>query len=340
MAVQKMHRGGFLAGLAAVGAQCALQASEAAAQTAQRIDVHHHYPAPAWEAALLARNAYGSVWKGWSPQVAIDALDRGGVQKGLLSVTTPGTWFGDDAAARRLARECNEFAATVIAQHRGRFGMFVALPLPDVTGSLDEIAYGLDTLRADGVGLFTSYGGKYLGDPAFDPVFAELDRRRTVVFVHPTDPMCCTNVLAAIPEPVIEFGTDTTRAIANVIFSGTSARYPNLRLIFCHAGGTMPFLIERFVNLAAHDTRYKTSLPNGFLPEARRFYYDTAQTTMAAPLEALLKVIPISHVVFGSDFPFMTIAENVEGLQTCGLFSARDLSAIGQENAVALFKLR
>lgn len=284
-------------------------------------------------------DAYSPVWKGWSPQVAIDAMDRGGVQKALLSITTPGTWFGDDAAARRLARECNEFAATTIARHRGRFGMFVALPLPDVTGSLEEIAYGLDTLRADGVGLFTSYGGKYLGDPTFDPVLAELDRRRTVVFVHPTNPKCCTNLLAAIPEPVIEFGTDTTRAIANVIFTGTSARYPHLRLIFCHAGGTMPFLIERFANLA-RDPRYNTLLPNGFLTEARRFYYDTAQTTMAAPLGALLKVVPISQVIFGSDFPFMTITENLEGLQTCGLFSARDLSAIGEGNAVALFGLR
>jgi 6-methylsalicylate decarboxylase len=104
-------------------------------------------------------------------------------------------------------------------------------------------------------------------------------------------------------------------------------------------GRNDPFLIERFVNLAAHDTRYKTSLPNGFLPEARRFYYDTAQTTMAAPLGALLKITPISHLVFGGDFPFMTITENVEGLQTCGLFNARDLSAIGQGNAVALFGL-
>lgn len=338
--MQNMHRGRFLAGVAAVGAQCALQAPEAAAETAQRIDVHHHYAAPAWEDAARAQDAYSAAWKGWSPQVAINALDRGGVQKALLSVTTPGTWFGNDAAARRLARDCNEYAATMIAQHRGRFGMFVALPLPDVTGSLEEIAYGLDTLRADGVGLFTSYGGKYLGDPTFDPVFAELDRRRTVVFVHPTGPKCCTSLLPAIPAPVIEFGTDTTRAIANVIFSGTSARYPNLRLIFSHAGGTMPFLIERFVNLAAHDTRYKTLLPNGFLPEARRFYYDTAQTTMAAPLSALLKVIPISHVVFGSDFPFMTITENVEGLRTFGLLSARDLSAIGQGNAFALLGRR
>ena len=211
-----MHRGRFLAGVAAVGAQCALQAPEAAAETAQRIDVHHHYAAPAWEDAARAQDAYSAAWKGWSPQVAISALDRGGVQKAVLSVTTPGTWFGNDAAARRLARDCNEYAATMIAQHRGRFGMFVALPLLDVTGSLEEIAYGLDTLRADGVGLFTSYGGKYLGDPTFDPVFAELDRRRTVVFVHPTGPKCCTSLLPAIPAPVIEFGTDTTRAIRRV----------------------------------------------------------------------------------------------------------------------------
>jgi 6-methylsalicylate decarboxylase len=328
-----IRRNVFLAGLGAAG--ITLAPGRVFSQGAGRIDVHHHYNPPSWETTLRAKNEFASAWKGWTPQAAIEEMDRGGVQKAMLSITTPGIWFGDDAAARKLARECNEYAAQMRADHPGRFGIFTALPLPDVAGSLQEIAYGLDTLKADGVGLLTSYVDKWIGDPAFDPIFEELNRRHALVFVHPTTAKCCVDLLPGISDSAIEYGTDTTRALARFIFSGSSTRFTNIRMIFSHAGGTMPFLDERFIHMADRTPKYKALLPNGFLPEARRFYYDTAQVTTAAPMAALTKIIPLSHIVFGTDYPYLTIVENVEGLKDCGIFNARELAAIDR-NAAAL----
>ena len=155
------------------------------------------------------------------------------------------------------------------------------------------MTYAFDTLKADGIALFTSYGDKWLGDPAFNPVFEELNRRRAVVYTHPNTANCCGNLLPNIGEGIIEWGTDTTRAIARIVFGGAAARYPNIRLIFSHAGGTMPFLIERFVNLAK-SPQFAVQFPEGFSGVAGRFYYDTAQTSNAAAMSALAKVVPAS----------------------------------------------
>lgn len=298
-----------------------------------RIDVHHHYAPPAW---LNAKGVQAGFWRDWSVQRASEEMDRAGVEKALVSITTPGVWFGDDAAARRLARECNEFAATMRDDHAGRFGFFLVLPLPDVEGSLAEVAYGFDTLKADGVGLLTNYQAKWLGDPSFAPLFEELDQREAAVFVHPTAAPCCANLLPGIPDSAIEYGTDTTRAIARMIFSGSSKRYPNVRMIFSHAGGTMPFLNQRFIQLAERDKRYVELLPDGFLPEARRFYYDTAQASNAIAMGALTKIVPISQIVFGSDYPYLTIRENVESLHGCAVFGASELAQIDRANALRI----
>jgi len=326
----------FLAGLAAAGAGIALPGEPSLGQGAGRIDVHHHYAPPSWLAVLKAKNLYTPVWAGWSLDNALAEMDRSGTAKAMLSITTPGLWFGDDAAARRLARDCNDYAAQTIAAHRGRFGMFVALPLPDIEGSLREIAYGYETLKADGVGLLTSYTDKWLGDPAFSPIFEELNRRKAVVFIHPTTAKCCTNLLPGISDAAIEYGTDTTRAIARIVFGGTSTRYPDIRMIFSHAGGTMPFLTERFVHLARD--RYAQLLPNGFVAEVRRFYYDVAQAANPAPMAALAKLVPVSHILFGTDYPYLTIAEHVQGLKDCGIFSARDLFSIDRSNLLAFMR--
>ncbi len=202
--------------------------------------------------------------------------------------------------------------------------------------ALKEIEYGLDTLKADGVAMYTSYDTKWLGDPGFNPVFDELNRRGAVVYTHPKSAACCKNVLPNISDSEIEYGTDTTRAITEYVFGGTARRCPNVRIIFSHAGGTMPFLIERFVNLAKSPA-FAAQLPQGFLAEATKFYYDTAQTANAAAMSALLKVVPVSQVVFGTDFPFRTAADHVKGLKECGVFSAKDLQAIDRENAARLF---
>jgi predicted TIM-barrel fold metal-dependent hydrolase len=269
--------------------------------------------------------------RAWTPERSIDDMNRAGVAQALLSITAPGIWFGDADAARRTARTCNEYAAQLAKQHPGRFGVFAALPLPDIDGTLTEIAYALDVLGTDGVGMFTSYGKTYLGDATFAPIFEELNRRKAVVYTHPTLNECCSNLVPDIGPTIIEYGTDTTRAIASLVFSGAAARYRDIRFIFSHAGGTMPFLIERFINLAREE-RWATRLPDGVLAELQRFYYDTAQVSNRSAMSSLREVIPVSQILFGTDYPYRGSEEHVSGLHTCG-FNADELEAIERSNA-------
>jgi 6-methylsalicylate decarboxylase len=331
-----VRRATFLGGLAGAASGVLMAPRQSVAQSARRIDVHHHYASPMWlELARKTGKLEERFWNPWSVQKSLEEMDKNGVATAVISVTFPGINFGDDATARALARECNEFAAKTVATYRGRFGMFVGLPLPDIAGSLREIAYGMDVLKADGVGLFTSYTDKWLGDPYFAPIYAELDRRKAVVFVHPTTAACCTNLVPTINDSEIEYGTDTSRAIARMVFAGFANTYPNIRVIFSHGGGTMPYLNERFVHWG-EVPQFKPLMPNGFLFEARKFYYDVAQTTTTASLSALTKIIPTSHIVFGSDYPYITIGENVAGVRDSGLFSPSDLAAIDRGNFATL----
>jgi predicted TIM-barrel fold metal-dependent hydrolase len=300
-----------------------------------RIDVHAHFAPPEWIAAQ-GQNIIPAI-KNWTVAWSIEDMDRAGVEKAVLSITTPGLWFNDNETARKIARHSNEYAAKLRTDHPGRFGLFTALPLPDVEGALREIAYGLDTLKADGVGLITSYANKWLGDPAFDPVLEELNRRKAVAYVHPTSPDCCRNIVPGVPDAAIEFGTDTTRTIARIVFGGAAARFPNIKWIFSHAGGTMPFLLERFEGMAKQPN-HAAKFPNGFAAVARRFFYDTAQAANKICMTALREIVPASRIVFGTDAPFRTSLEHVEGLKNCGVFDAAELKAIDRDNAVALLR--
>jgi 6-methylsalicylate decarboxylase len=318
----------------------------------RRIDVHHHVASPGWIDAMQARGKLRGPWLKWSAAKAVENMEHDGVAAAVVSITTPGVWFGDVASARKLARECNEYAARLAADHPGRFGSFATLPMPDIEGSLAEIEYVLDVLKAEGICMFTSYGAhtdhgdRWLGDAVFMPVLEELNRRKAVVYVHPTSPCCCSQCLPYLLSSIIEYGTDTTRAIASLVFTGASRRFRNIRFIFSHAGGTMPFLIERFFQqkrsqdlapgqLTKQLTKSELSRLDP-LHEVRRFYYDTAQATHVAPMSALTKVVPVSQIVFGTDFPYRTIAEHVEGLKKSGVFSRSDLRAIDRENALRL----
>jgi predicted TIM-barrel fold metal-dependent hydrolase len=328
----------FLTGMAALGTSALLSRRQAEAQMsspkAHRIDVHHHHTPPPYVAALTAKNIPGPV-RDWTPEKSIADMDRAGVATALTSITTPALRFLDEAGARRVARECNEYTARLVTDSRGRFGMFAAMPLPHVEGTLQEIAYALDTLKADGVGLLTSYGDKWLGDPAFTPVLEELNRRRAVVYTHPTTANCCGNLIPDVPESIIEWGTDTTRTIASLVFSGAAARFRDVQLIFSHGGGTLPFLTERFLRLPQINKNLATRVPNGVEHELKRFYYDTAQAAHPYALASLTKLIPVSQIVFGTDFPYRTAAEHVKGLTDYG-FSASELQAIDRDNAVRL----
>jgi predicted TIM-barrel fold metal-dependent hydrolase len=302
--------------------------------TAARIDVHHHYFPPEYLAGLEHPERLPDVVRTWTPERSLEDMDRAGVAKALLSITTPGIWFGDADAARDSARLCNDYAAQLIDRYPGRFGLFAALPLPDIDGTLGEIAYALDVLRAAGVGMFTSYGSAYLGDPSFAPIFEELNRRKAIVYTHPTLNECCANLVPDVGPTIIEYGTDTTRTIASLVFSGVAARYPDIQFIFSHAGGTLTSVIERFINLAG-EPRMANRLPAGLMAQLRRFYYDTAQTSNRAAMSALREIVPVSQILFGTDYPYRGSEEHVSGLHACG-FSVDDLVAIESANAQQL----
>jgi 6-methylsalicylate decarboxylase len=326
-------RAGAALGLGAAAASLGAAAAQTpAVGKPRRIDVHHHYVPPVHSDAMAIHRQGGRPPK-WSVAASIEEMDKNGIETAIASLVQPGVWWGNVEEGRKLARACNEYGAKMAQDHRGRFGFWAAIPLPDTEGSLREIEYALDTLKADGIGLFTSYGNKYLGDKSFEPVFAELNRRKAVVFTHPLVPDCCKGLVPSLPAPVLEFVQDTTRAIGGVLFSGTAARYPDIRFIWCHSGGTMPFVVSRFIRLA--EIRKNKYMPDGVMAELGKFYYDIAQGTMPGQLLALSKVAATSHILLGTDYPLRHCAEAVDGLIDFQ-YNPADLRAIERGNALRL----
>jgi predicted TIM-barrel fold metal-dependent hydrolase len=334
----------FLTALGTAAAGALLGRSGASAQVAggtRRIDVHQHFVSPGFYATLNAKNTAAApvpglaAWKGFSPARAVEELDRIGIATAMLSITAPGVWFGDVQEARRLAREMNEYAAArMVGDHKGRFGLFAVLPLPDVEGSLKEIEYAFDTLKADGVGLLTSYGNAWLGDATLAPVLDELNRRRAVVYTHPTDAACCQGLLPGVPNQMLEYPMDTTRTIASLIVSKTASRCPDVRFIFSHAGGTLAGVAGRLLGPEmSADNLSTTPAPDSRLHHLRRFFYDTAGSANPVNMQALRTLVGVSQIVFGTDAPFFDGAPQVQGLRAAG-FSADELRAVERGNAL------
>jgi 6-methylsalicylate decarboxylase len=325
------------AGLAATGLVRPMQAlAQGAGTKPYRIDVHHHLSPPTYIAASVAAGFGDGAMRKWTPESSLADMDKAGTAVAMLSVTQPGVNFTSGEQARRLVRECNEYAAKLIADYPGRFGGFAMLPLTDVDASLNEISYALDTLKLDGIGLLTNYHDKWLGDPAFLPVMEELNRRKVVVYTHPATADCCVNLVRTEPAALIEWGTDTTRTIADIIFSGNAQKFRDIRWIFSHAGGTMPYLIERFVRHPLIEPKAKPTVPDGTLAELTRFWYDTAQTSNKAAMSALAAIIPTSQIVFGTDFPYRTGIDHVNGLRSAGVFTEAQIMDIERGNALKL----
>lgn len=342
----------MLSGMAAVGlgasASIIARASPVLAQTATRvskpalIDVHHHFIPPFYiveNRDRIAGSRGGQIspaWLEWEPQKALDAMDAQGVTTAVLSLSTPGVWFGDAQAARRTARLCNDYAAELARSHPRQFGLFPVVPLPDTEGSLREIEYALDVLKADGIGIFTSYDDKWLGHPAYLPVFEELNRRKAVVFVHPSVPNCCRGLLPDVVPIIIEIPQDTARAVANLLFTGTFARFKDIRFIFSHAGGNVPMVMGRMHDYAHYTSKsFAEKIPNGIEYELKRLYYDIAATAYRPAIAALTKLVPMTQILFGSDNPYVPLRETAQGMTQLDL-SAADLQAIGHDNALAL----
>jgi predicted TIM-barrel fold metal-dependent hydrolase len=313
----------FLAAAAAGVAGLGFASGTGAATPRNIVDVHAHFTPPTFRTAGLAAGPMG----GWSVERQYEEMDKAGVSRALMSITTPGVTVEGEPGAR-LTREANEYGARIAGDSKGRLGLFVYVQHADqADATLKEIAYGLDVLKANGVCLFTSYGDKYLGDAAFDPVFEELNRRKAVLYVHPTFAACCSRLMSTVPATVIEFGTDTTRAITNYVYRGAARRFPDVKLIFSHSGGTMPFLIERY-DVFDKSPQGKTEAPDGFRAEIAKFYFDIAQAANPVATHALRAVVPTSQIVFGTDYPYRTPIEHVQALEAAKVFDARELAAI------------
>ena len=237
----------------------------------------------------------------WSAEEHVALMDRLGIATSLLSISTPGVHLGGDTATGDLAREVNEAGRRAVVDHPGRFGLLGSLPLPDVDAAMAEIAHCIDNLHVDGFVLLTNVGGTYLGDPDWDPVFDELDRRGARVLIHPTSPVCWEQTSFGRPRPMLEFLFDTTRAVVNLVLNGTVARHPDLRLIVPHAGATLPVIADRvagFALLLGADPSIDV------LRDLAGLHYDLAGTPIPRQLDALLALTTIDHLHYGSDFPF------------------------------------
>jgi predicted TIM-barrel fold metal-dependent hydrolase len=299
-----------------------------------RIDVHHHMLPPFYMDLRRAVPDVGAM-PTWSPEKSIDDMEKNGVTTAMLSLAVSGVTFDAGEAGRSLARKSNDFGAQLVKDHPASFGLLAALPLPDPQGSLVEIEYALDTLHSDGFALLSSYGDKWLGDATYAPVFEELNRRKAVVFVHPSAPNCCANLQARVPASTMEFYFDTTRTIESLLMSGTFFRFPNLRFIFSHGGGAMPILANRMARLFPKDLAAQA--PHGVLYELKRQYYDTASASNPTSLTAIMSVVPGSQIVFGSDFPFISAGEPASDLMHSGL-PENTIEAINRGNAAQLFE--
>jgi predicted TIM-barrel fold metal-dependent hydrolase len=258
----------------------------------------------------------------WTAADHLELMDRLGITMSLLSVSSPGVHFGDDGPARELARTVNEEGARATRDHPGRFGHFASLPLPDVEGSLVELAHAFDVLGSDGVALLTHTGGTYLGDPVLEPVFDELGRRGARVFVHPTSPVCWEPTSFGRPRPMIEFLFDTTRTVVNLVLNGTIARHPGIEFVIPHAGATLPMIADR---VAAFSLLLRDVDPTAdVMGDLSRLHYDLAGFPVPRQLDALLALTTMQHLHFGSDYPF-TPAFVVE-------LAAARLEEVGQPN--------
>jgi predicted TIM-barrel fold metal-dependent hydrolase len=303
------------------------------------IDVHHHFLPPFYKPLAkpwLDRFATGvDAVLAWTPAASMAAMDAARVERAVLSVSAPGVHFGDDAQARNVARDCNDYAAALGASRPGRFDFFAALPMPDVDGAIREAERALALPGARGVGLLSNYGGRYLGDARFAPLFAWLGRRGAVVYVHPTDAPCCAGLVSEMATPLIEFPVDTGRTIASLLWSGTLSAHPTIRFLFSHGGGILPMVAERVAAMGYVRRDLMAKVPEGAMTALSRLYVDTASVTTPGAMAALSASLPAGHVLYGTDFPWGGLASSRAALAKLTM-SAAQLAEIEAGNARTL----
>jgi len=336
-----LSRRRFVAGLGTLGAVAALGGPARGEDKPSLIDTHHHFYPPEYQKAWLdwedaRKRPHFPSQVAWTREKAIEEMDKAGIRTGILSLaSTPGLWFDAGAdSATRMVRLSGDYGARMVQDFPGRFGLFAPLSMLDADTTLKEIEYAFDTLHADGIGLQSNYGDKWLGDPAYKPVLEELNRRKAVIYVHPLVASCCGNLSVGTFPAVIEVPHDTTRTVTSLLLSGTFARLRNITWLFSHAGGTIPMLAGRIDAFYSARPNLKDFAPEGIEGELRRLYYDTANATHPAQMAALLKLVPVSQVTYGTDYPYFPTTQ-IDQLRKLGL-KPDELQAIGHDNAARL----
>lgn len=317
----------------------------------------HHHIVPEFYVERLESigitESYGQPFPKWSPADSLSFMKKMEISTAMMSISTPGVSFADAGFSAELARTSNEYMATVKEEHPGRFGGFISVPSPNTRRAVEEVAYGFDRLHLDGVCLFTHYDGKYLGDGSFEELFCELNRRKAVVFVHPTDPAQQYDPKLKMRNSLIEAPFETTRAIANLMFTGALNTYTDITYILSHGGGTIPFLAWRValneylqedkkppVFKSIYDFLIKGGPVSG-LKLLQAMFYDTALTTSPYALRALQEFVGSKRIVFGTDYPFGAkfapmLAKDL--MQFDG-FAAEDQANIARRNSAEVFRL-
>jgi predicted TIM-barrel fold metal-dependent hydrolase len=341
-----LQRRQFLAGVGAAGAATLLAPAWsggalvpnalAAIYKPRRIDVHHHVPPPAYVDWMAQGNpTFRSPLdtSAWSLESALADMDKYGIETAIVSSPDLNGRLPGDFPA--VVRSCNEWLAKLTVDHPGRFGCFGMMPLPNIDTTLAEINYVLDTLHGDGVRFAPSYAGKYLGDDAFDPVLAELNRRKAVAFVHPTQPQCCGQMMPDVVSAILEFPFDTMRTITSLLYSGQFAKYPDIKWIFSHGGGTLPMLAGR-ISGSFRNQKMKERAPQGPIYELQKIYVDTASAFFPWSWAGVVALSGPKHILFGTDDPYVKIVEVDEGLREVHMPPSLRV-AVDRENALPLF---
>ncbi len=311
---------------------------------AQRIDVHHHVWPPRWlqdpprwlsgGGGATASPNWDFVSK-WTPSMSLDAMGKNDIATTVISVSTMVVHPEKPQLDADFARDCNEYGAKLAQANKGAIGTFALLPLPHVDASLKEIEYAAGALKADGFKLQTSYPGQTLGDSAFEPVWQELARRKATVFVHPTVPEACMRLVPGLPVALMEYPFDTTRAISSLLMNGVFARYPEVKFIFAHGGGTMPFLANRIGGGMRSRKDVNTYMPSGIQAALGNLYFDVVSVTNKFTWASLTAFVDPTHLLYGTDIPYGTFERSTAELLEMGL-SEPQLRGIERDNAVAI----
>ena len=309
--------------------------------SSNRIDVHHHVLPKFYIDAQKSAGITSTAYRGfphWTPKHSLSLMENEEIATAVLSFTSPGIWFGEIAQTRDLAQKCNDYLADLIAKHPSKFGGFAFLPLPDIDAALKEIARVYEELNLDGITLLTSVDEKYIGHPVFEPIYSELDRREAVVFIHPCYPPGTEAEGWDIPRMLIDYPFETTRVAVNLILKGVLNRFPNIKFILSHAGGTLPFLSHR-ISIFDDATSHRENYPEGANFYIKRFWFDTALSADSIPLNGLRSIADPSKILFGSDYPYISedkVHAETTTFDTWKGFTNQLQTAINRKNAESL----